>query len=92
MKTGTQAKVTTFADGHGIWHARLDFEIPQGNTEAALSESAMRARARRAITKELQARAGWGEYISNLKLYVHANRELPSGGLIMIEYAERSDG
>jgi hypothetical protein len=93
MKKDTEATITTWAEDQIRWHARLDFAHPQGNTSAALHESAMRARAHRAIKKELVRLANRSNPHTrssdiHLRLEVCANQELPSGGLISITYRE----
>lgn len=49
--------VTTWADGFGNWHAKVQFEPPgYGNTHLAANIDRIRAKARRAIRREILAR------------------------------------
>jgi hypothetical protein len=58
----TQAEtVTTWANGYGIWHARVNFPA-NGYTDEYLANHGrrIRAKARRAIRREIEARGDVG--------------------------------
>lgn len=76
--------VTTWADGCGIWHARID-GLAIGT--AGIGMDAVRQRARRAIRRELQARQG--APLAPVRVRVVANRLDHMNVLRSITYAER---
>lgn len=54
---GTDETVVTWADGFGTWHARVEFPFPgYGPQYLAENITRIRAKARRAIRRELVAR------------------------------------
>lgn len=62
MTTYKGKPVTTWADGYGLWHARVEFpDTGYGNTgELSLEANwdSIRAAARRAIRDEIESRGG----------------------------------
>lgn len=48
--------VTTYADGHGRWYARLDLDSPVGPDWMERNIDSLRQKARRAIRTEIKAR------------------------------------
>ena len=78
--------VTTWADGYGLWHARVSCTgLGWGNTSEAPHHSVHRERARRAIKRELEAR-GEGCILS---LHVVDNEIDHMNLLRSITFAER---
>lgn len=65
---------TTWADGYGRWHCRIDFRFGVGNTPdgEALKHRGLAA-AKRAIRQELRAREG-GTALARLHYVVTANK------------------
>lgn len=54
--------VTTWADAYGRWHARIDFPFPgYGPAHMNAHADRIRAKARRAIRRELESRGHAGE-------------------------------
>ena len=56
----TSETVTTWADSRGRWHARVDFPYPGYGDALAGEWDRIRAKARRAIRRELEARGEIG--------------------------------
>jgi hypothetical protein len=49
-------KVTTWANGYGLWHARVTLSEPYGPSALAAEIDRIRAKARRAIKSEIRQR------------------------------------
>lgn len=81
--------VSTWADGFGRWHARVQFPEPgYGRVQVEREADRVRARARRAIRRELAAREKLGP---GWKCRVQIVDAITGPGLVMrsITYAER---
>lgn len=66
--------VTTWADGFGIWHARVTFPSPgYGPDHLAANIDRIRAKARRAIRREILERAPRDARIGAVRVHVSAN-------------------
>ena len=64
--------ITTWADAHGFWYARVSSTAGWGNAGLRTLDyhfAAMRERARRAITREIQARQG--AKVGYVRVHVH---------------------
>lgn len=81
MTTYKGKPVTTWADGHGTWHARVEFpDTGYGNTGGLSIDrhwDSIRAAARRAIRTELEARAGL-DALKPVRLDVEHVHQMPS--------------
>lgn len=79
--------VTTWADGFGSWHARVDFPYPgYGNVYMDENIDRIHAKARRAIRREILAREAGP--IGPVRIHVAANDQDHMGRMRSITYAE----
>ena len=78
--------VTTWANGFGVWHARLDL-APMSPDELLRNLVRIRARARKAIRREIAARQGNQTF--RVRVYVADNRLDHLNVMRSITYAER---
>jgi 1,4-dihydroxy-2-naphthoyl-CoA synthase len=81
--------VTTYADGFGIWHCKVATTAGWGNAgtrDIAKHIGAIRARARRAITREIQARQA--APMGKLRLVVAYSRQYSTGPTYSITFKE----
>lgn len=81
--------VTTWADGLGVWHARIDFPLP-GYGPAYLDRhiDRIRAKARRAIRREIEVRQG--AHPAPVRISVAANCLDHMNVMRSITYRERT--
>ena len=56
--------VTTWADGFGVWHARVDFAGEYDSDDIGLHRSRLRRKAQRAIRRELEERDAIGKRVA----------------------------
>lgn len=79
--------VTAWADGFGVWHARVSFPYPgYGNTYLDANIDRIRAKARRAIRREILARERGP--IGPVRVHVVANNLDHMNRMRSITYAE----
>lgn len=89
MTTNYGETVTTWADGFGIWHARVDFPAP-GYGPGFLDQhiDRIRAKARRAIRREILAREAGP--IAPVRVHVSANDLDSANRMRSLTFAEVS--
>jgi nucleotide-binding universal stress UspA family protein len=79
--------ITTWANGYGIWHAKVTLGV--ATPSDTLNSASVRAVARRAIKREIEARQHKGSPWP-LRIEVVANELGADNRLYSITYAERS--
>lgn len=79
--------VTTWANGYGVWHARVNLAV--ATPSDGLNSDSLRATARRAIKREIEARQFKGTPWP-LKIEVVANDLGADNRLRSITYAEKA--
>ena len=78
--------VTTWANGYGIWHAKVKLGV--ATPSDGLNSDSLRATARRAIRRELKERDAYsGNY--RVRIEVVANELGADNRLYSITYAEK---
>lgn len=79
--------VNTWADSYGRWNARVDFNSSVGPYWLDQNSSRIRAKARRAIRREIEARQG--DTVARVRIEVSANRLNHMNQMTSITYRER---
>lgn len=84
----TTERVTVWADGFGQWHAKVTFpDDGYGPAFLAANIGRIRAKARRAIRREIAARQGPGRF--TVRVFVKANQLDHMNVMHSITFAER---
>lgn len=90
MSDWSDERVITYANGYGIWHARIEFPAPgYGPAYLEASSDRIRAKARRAIRREVALR----EEVSRTwicRLEISDNDLDPQNVMRSITYRERT--
>ena len=79
--------VTTWADAYGRWHARVDFQEGGSPVWLDYHRDRIRAKARRAIRREIEARQA--DPVGRTRIEVAANRLDQMNRMTSITYREK---